>query len=193
MSDTILRRQASEQNFKSLQDLTKFCSKIKEGWYKCQALADAAPRLSKNDRRKACYAAISAANTERDEYRIQAAKVWVVQALYSCGLQSDADQLVEQLIESSHKIVPSNSQGYMLELLSETCRSNDTEMRKKILQVLMELLESKGGWRVERAIKQKVTRFRSDQYDGFVNDLLSRCSNQRLIRQIINDREQHSS
>jgi hypothetical protein len=193
MSDTHLRNEASRNVFQSIEDLTKHCSRIKQGWFKCQAFSGAAPRLPMKDRRKACNAAITAANTERDDYQKQTAKVWVVNALYACGLRSDGDQLVEQLIESSHKIVPSNSQGYMLELLFENCRPDNDMMRKRILTMLMELLESKGGWRVERAIIHKATCFRSTEYDGFVNDLLSRCSNQRLIRRVIRDRERHSS
>ena len=193
MSDTQLRNEAGRTNFDSFQDLTKFCKGINQGWYRCQALAASASKLPNQDRMKACNAAITAANTEKDEYRKLAVQVWVVEAMYECGFMRDADQLVVQLIQSSGRIIPSNSQGYMLEMLFERCKPDRDDHRIAIMTKLVSLLESKGGWRVERACIHCSKSFYDHEHDAYLNALLAKCTNQRLVRRIKNDRDRKRS
>lgn len=189
MSDSQLRNEAGRTSFDSYQDLVKFCKRINQGWYRCQAIAGSAHKLPKQDRMKACNAAITAANTETDEYRKQAVQVWVVEAMYECGFTHDADLLVNQLIQSSDRIIPSNSQGYMLELLFERCTPDREDHRMAIMTKLVSLRESKGGWRVERAIISCARYFHRQVYTDYIKELMSRCTNERLKRRIMKDHE----
>lgn len=194
MSDTTHRDSMRGKSFRSSKGLLEYCKKIDTGWFRCQAIALGAEKLDAAESQVALRHAIKAAETERDAYRRQAPLVWVVQAMVRCGDHHAAARLAQRLIQTSGRIVPSNSEAYMLEMLFDHYESDDPKLHKQMFRKLMGILDKKGGWRVERACMHTARKLDSLGHNEFVDDCLKGCANSWLHGRVSRNRlrDQHA-
>lgn len=188
MNDVQLRRGAGTRKFASSKELIQYCRQIDQGWYRCQALASGAKQLDQQESLKACKAAISAAKTEKDEYRRLTPVVWVIETLADMGHRKFAEELTDRIISCSHQVIPSNSEAYMLELLFDHAENISPQYRRDIFMKLMTLLDTKPGWRIGRACIHTAHILDEMGESESVNCCMERCTNEWLVGRVRRDR-----
>ncbi len=188
MSESTHRDLVKTKTFRSASELISFCSSISSGWYRCQAIALGAERLSDNDCRVACDAARKAASSETDQYRKIAPLGWPTQALASRGLMSEAHKLATFALEESKKITPPNSRAEALATLCRFSWELDEKYRRGILVDLFLMAESEVGRRIGRSCASISAEFDIAGESSFVDELLSSCKNEKLIARVERDR-----
>ncbi len=188
MFDTTRRNSVSGCTFSTSKELIDYCKPIRQGWYRCQAIAGGAEKLKRDQCRKACIAAAAAAKTEKDQYRRVAVLAWPIQTMFNAGLVREANTLLEYALEESKTVVPSNSRAYALGLLCQHAWDMNESYRRDILIRLYEMIDSVPGWRIAREcdwITRKLDRAGDTE---FVDGLLKDCKNEWLIGRIERDR-----
>ncbi len=193
MSDTSRRNSVSGKSFNSSKELVDYCKSIDQGWYRCQAIANGAEKLKRDQCRKACEAAASAAKTEKDQFRRVTPLAWPIQTLFKAGLIKEANKLLEFAIKESESVIPSNSRAKSLDTLCEYSWDMDAKYRRSILKKLYQMIDTVPGWRIARACAWISYNFDLAGDSAFVDELLKNCKNEWLIGRIARDRLKRQS
>jgi len=188
MFDSTRRNSVSGCSFSTSKELIDYCKPIRQGWYRCQAIAGGAAKLNRDQCRKACIAAAAAAKAEKDQYRRVAVLAWPIQTMFKAGLVREANSLLEYALEESKSVVPSNSRAYALGLLCEHAWDMNESYRRSILATLYEMIDSIPGWRIARECDWITKKLDRAGDAAFVDGLLKDCTNDWLHGRIERDR-----
>jgi hypothetical protein len=187
--DTARRNEAGKRRFSSIDELRNFCRPIGQGWFRCQALAIGAVKLTEDEGVvAACLEAEAAAAGEEQIYKQVACLAWPISALISRGQIEAAEEMADRAILACGRVTPSSSRAEALAGLLQAVWPLDERFKRTIYQHLFDLLGQDPHWRVMRSCRDAALMYSEADQPEWLAGLLRSCVHEKVARQIREDR-----
>ena len=153
MTDTHLRDKVSKLAQTNIKDAYAITKKIKQPWFKAQALAHITRYSEKSEVLKIAKEARKVAYECDDEYKKSSVRAWEIVALSDCGFKNESIKSLNEAIEIASKSEPLSSRCESLFQLFQASCHIDMKVAKKLYERMQSLCPIEGHWRAKRAMK----------------------------------------
>ena len=153
MTDTHLRDKVSKLAQTNIKDAYILTKKIKQPWFKAQALSYVVRYSNNADVLKVSNEARKTAYECDDNYKKSAVRAWEIVALAECGFKKESTKALNESVELASKIEPLSSRCESLFQLFQASCHLDMKVAEKLYERMQTLCPIEEHWRAKRAIK----------------------------------------
>jgi len=153
MTDTQLRDKVFKLAKTNIRDAYLIIKKIKQPWFKTQALAAI---LRYSDNINVLKMAKEARNTAYecdDDYKKSCVRAWEIVALAECGFKNESIKSLNEAVDLASRVQPLSSRCESLfQLFSASCHI-DMKVSEKLYERMQSFCPIEEHWRAKRAMK----------------------------------------
>ncbi len=153
MNDTHLRDKVSKVAQNNIKDAYILTKKIRQPWFKAQALASIARYSTKSDVLKAASESKKTANECDDNFKKSSVRAWEIVALAERGFKKESEKDLNEAANLAATIEPISSRSEALFNLFQASCYIDTTIAIKLYEHMKSLCPIEEHWRAKRAMK----------------------------------------
>ena len=153
MTDTQLRDKVSKLAQINVRDAYLLIKKIKQPWFKAQALASILRYSDNINILKIAKEARKIAYTCDDDYKKSSVRAWEIVALSETGFKKESESSLKEAVDLASKIEPLSSRCEGLFGLFQASCHVDMKIAVKLYERMKSLCPIEDHWRAKRAIK----------------------------------------
>ena len=183
MSMTDQRRLAHRLSGTAPDEALAVARKIKDAWFRCQALSQVARYWPHGDYHRLLKEALAAANSQDDVYKQVTVSAWPIRAYLERGNPSSAKSIVEKCAEAASSIENMGSRSEALFMVFQAAKPGAADLWKPAFWALVKATEPALAWRQRRNIRDAIAMVAGDD-PQLVQTALSKLTDVKIISAI---------